>query len=88
MRIISIVVLLITLVFINLGDTLFSGSMGRFSQNTRNTLNQLVLKLSQPKDKETTEKVSEKSDKPKKTLTDEYFDRALEEAEKQTNAIE
>jgi hypothetical protein len=86
MRLLTMFALIMVLIFLNLGDILLPSSLGCFSTKTRNFLNKLTLEITLP------EKASDSSEdipaEPKKSLTDEYFDRALEEAEKQVNAIE
>ncbi|MGK7932139.1 MAG: hypothetical protein AB4041_11995 [Microcystaceae cyanobacterium] len=88
MRLFTILTLIIVLTFLNLGDTLLPSSVGRFSKKTRDFLNKLTLEMTLPEKTSPSPTSEEIPAESKKSLTDEYFDRALEEAEKQANAVE
>lgn len=79
--------LLFAFIFISIGDQFLPPSLARISTDTRTRLNQL-LKTPIAKTNSPSSPVSEPSPTPRKSYTDAYFDRALEKAEKMTNAVE
>lgn len=88
-------ILLIFLLFIATGDTFLPNPLNNMSKNVRKTLNRglinWVITENNKDNKEAKEKLITQPSKSKKKILEypgTFFDRALEEAERQTNAVE
>ncbi|MEA5536294.1 hypothetical protein [Crocosphaera sp. XPORK-15E] len=79
--------LVLALAFIFLGDKVLPKSLGTVSQNTRTTLHKSIAKfISEEKQDFTSLKGGEATTKVKFNKPGTYFERTVNEAEKQTNA--
>jgi hypothetical protein len=77
-------VFLLGLLFISLGDTFLPKPLSTYSARTRNQINQMLISAAGQQAKPTADKL--KNSRYAKENVGTFFDRALEEAEKQGKA--